>query len=104
MTLRPANSSLINRRNYAENRHGSASMKRSTAIDVQHAHFYDFKGEAQYLHRHTGVLTIEVADTMNDGVNGATETYEPGKTKDRCPLCGIELNENGVCPKCGYKK
>ena len=23
---------------------------------------------------------------------------------DRCPLCGIALNENGVCPKCGYKK
>ena len=20
------------------------------------------------------------------------------------PLCGIALNENGVCPKCGYKK
>lgn len=78
MTLRPANSSLINRRNYAENRHGSASMRRSTTIDVQHAHFYGFKGEAQYLHRHTGVLTIEVADTMNDG---ATETYEPCKTK-----------------------
>ena len=23
---------------------------------------------------------------------------------ERCPLCGIALNENGVCPKCGYKK
>ncbi|MDD4679998.1 MAG: rubredoxin, partial [Clostridia bacterium] len=31
--------------------------------------------------------------------------YEPQKeTKERCPLCGIVLNENGVCPKCGYKK
>ncbi|MGM9786531.1 MAG: hypothetical protein ACI3ZS_06805 [Candidatus Cryptobacteroides sp.] len=23
---------------------------------------------------------------------------------DRCPLCGISLDENGVCPKCGYCK
>lgn len=23
---------------------------------------------------------------------------------DHCPLCSIALNENGVCPKCGYKK
>ncbi len=22
----------------------------------------------------------------------------------RCPLCGIALKENGVCPKCGYTK
>ena len=25
---------------------------------------------------------------------------ETKKTIDRCPLCGIALNENGVCPKC----
>ena len=23
---------------------------------------------------------------------------------DRCPLCGVALNEEGVCPKCGYRK
>jgi 6-pyruvoyltetrahydropterin/6-carboxytetrahydropterin synthase len=41
--------------------------------------------------------------TFTSGVNGATEVYEPKKGKARCPLCGIALNENGVCPKCGYK-
>lgn len=42
--------------------------------------------------------------TFTSGVNGATEEYEPRKTIDRCPLCGIALGENGVCPKCGYRK
>jgi 6-pyruvoyltetrahydropterin/6-carboxytetrahydropterin synthase len=42
--------------------------------------------------------------TFTSGVNGATEEYEPRKDIERCPLCGIALNENGVCPKCGYKK
>jgi len=43
--------------------------------------------------------------TFTSGVNGATEEYELQKDIiDRCPLCGIALNENGVCPKCGYKK
>ena len=42
--------------------------------------------------------------TFTSGVNGATQEYEPGVSKDRCPLCGIELNEKDVCPKCGYKK
>ena len=42
--------------------------------------------------------------TFTSGVNGAVEEYTPGGEKERCPLCGIELNENGVCPKCGYKK
>ena len=41
--------------------------------------------------------------TFTSGVNGATEEYEPKKEIARCPLCGIALNENGVCPKCGYK-
>ena len=27
-----------------------------------------------------------------------------GEGKYRCPLCGVALNENGVCLKCGYKK
>jgi len=42
--------------------------------------------------------------TFTSGANGATEEYAAGKTKERCPLCGILLNEKGVCPKCGYKK
>ncbi len=36
-------------------------MRSITTLDLQYAHrFYGFKGEAQYLHGHTGVLTIEV--------------------------------------------
>ena len=42
--------------------------------------------------------------TFTSGVNGAIEEYEPHMTLDRCPLCGITLNENGACPKCGYRK
>ncbi len=188
-------------------------MRSFTTLDLQYAHrFYGFKGEAQYLHGHTGILTIEVEDSVNmgvnmvfpcneikktawdvlqnfdhalilreddpllpailgvyeaqgvkngapfnkqkgpafktelataypdcrlvvtketmtvegmikivydllkdklniakitftSGVNGATQEYGPEKRKekDRCPLCGIAMNENGVCPKCGYK-
>ena len=45
-------------------------MRSFTTIDLQYAHrFYGFKGEAQYLHGHTGVLTIEVEDTIENGVN-----------------------------------
>lgn len=187
-------------------------MRSFTTFSLQYAHrFYGFKGEAQYLHGHTGVLTIEVEDSINDGVNmvfpcneikktawdvlknfdhalilreddpllpavldvyekqgikdgapqnklkgeafktdlataypdcrlvvtketmtvegmikivydllkdklniakltftsgdnAACEEYEVNKTVERCPLCGIALNEQGVCPKCGYKK
>ncbi len=42
--------------------------------------------------------------TFTSGVNGAIEEYEAQGTKDRCPLCGVELDESGTCPKCGYKK
>ncbi len=189
-------------------------MRSFATLDLQYAHrFYGFKGEAQYLHGHTGVLTIEVEDTINEGVNmvfpcneiqkpawevlknfdhalvlreddpllpailgvyeaqgikdgapsnkmkgpafstelakaypecrlvvtketmtvegmikivydllkdklniakitftsgvnGAVQEYQTSglAEKDRCPLCGVTLNENGVCPKCGYKK
>ena len=45
-------------------------MRSITTLDLQYAHrFYKFKGEAQYLHGHSGLLTIEVEDTINDGVN-----------------------------------
>ena len=41
--------------------------------------------------------------TFTSGVNAATEDFEPGGAKERCPRCGIELVD-GVCPKCGYPK
>ena len=45
-------------------------MRSITTFDLQYAHrFYGFQGEAQYLHGHTGVLTIEVEDRINEGVN-----------------------------------
>ena len=45
-------------------------MRSITTFNLQYAHrFYGFKGEAQYLHGHTGVMTIEVQDTINEGVN-----------------------------------
>ena len=188
-------------------------MKSVATLELQYAHrFYGFKGEAQYLHGHSGILTIEVEDTINkgvnmvfpcneikktawellqnfdhalilreddpllpvvlevyekqgikngaptnqmkglafktelataypdsrlvvtketmtaegmidivyellkdklniskitfvSGVNTATEEYQVRKNLiERCPLCGIALDKNGVCPKCGYKK
>lgn len=187
-------------------------MKSITSFQLQYAHrFYGFKGEAQYLHGHTGVLTIEVEDTVNQGVNmvfpcneikktawellknfdhalvlrqddpilpaiigvyeeqgilnghpqnllkgpafktelataypdarivvtketmtvegmikivyellkdklnicritftsgenAASQDYTPASTVDRCPLCGIALDKDGSCPKCGYRK
>ena len=42
--------------------------------------------------------------TFTRGVNAASQEFEVKTQKDRCPLCGVELDENGVCPKCGYKK
>ena len=42
--------------------------------------------------------------TFTSGVNAATEEYSPVGEIDRCPLCGIALDADGVCPKCGYKK
>ncbi len=42
--------------------------------------------------------------TFSSGVNKASQCYEPHLEVERCPLCGIALDENGVCPKCGYKK
>lgn len=45
-------------------------MRSITKIELQYAHrFYRFQGEAQYLHGHTGVLTIEVEDSVEPGVN-----------------------------------
>ena len=56
-------------------------MKSITKFDLQYAHrFYGFKGEAQYLHGHTGVLTIEVEDSINMGVNMVFPCNEIKKT------------------------
>lgn len=187
-------------------------MRSITTFNLQYAHrFYGFKGEAQYLHGHTGIMTIEVEDDINEGVNmvypcneikkiawsvlknfdhalilrkddpilpailnvyekqgiidgtpqntmmgyafktdlaeaypkcrlvvtketmtvegmikitydllkdklnisritfvsgdnTATEEFEGCKTIERCPLCGVSLDDDGVCQKCGYVK
>ena len=42
--------------------------------------------------------------TFTSGVNAASAEFETHNQIDRCPLCGIALDENGVCSKCGYRK
>ena len=42
--------------------------------------------------------------TFTSGENAASEEYTDRKVIERCPLCGIALNEEGVCVKCGYRK
>ena len=42
--------------------------------------------------------------TFTSGVNAASAEFNTHNQIDRCPLCGIALNESGVCPKCGYRK
>ena len=41
---------------------------------------------------------------FTSGVNAAVEEYKPMGQKERCPLCGVLLNLDGICPKCGYRK
>ena len=56
-------------------------MRSITKIELQYApRFLNFKGEAQYLHGHTGVLTIEVEDTIEPGVNMVFPCNEIQKT------------------------
>ena len=56
-------------------------MRSITTLNLQYAHrFYGFRGEAQYLHGHTGTLTIEVEDTVNSGVNMVFPCNEIQKT------------------------
>lgn len=56
-------------------------MRSITTFDLQYAHrFYGFQGEAQYLHGHTGTLTIEVEDTIEQGVNMVFPCNEIQKT------------------------
>lgn len=42
--------------------------------------------------------------TFTSGVNAASEEFFVRMEIDRCPMCGIALDENGVCKKCGYRK
>lgn len=45
-------------------------MRSLTRLNIQYAHrFLNYEGEAQYLHGHTGLLTIEVAGDV-DGRTG----------------------------------
>lgn len=56
-------------------------MRSITTLEIQYAHrFFGFKGEAQYLHGHTGTLTIEVEGTINKGVNMVFPCNEIKKT------------------------
>ena len=56
-------------------------MRSFTTLDLQYAHrFYGFQGEAQYLHGHTGILTLEVEDSLNEGVNMVFPCNEIKKT------------------------
>lgn len=41
---------------------------------------------------------------FQSGDNTASEEYSVSGTVKRCPKCGVKLNENGICPKCGYKE
>ena len=42
--------------------------------------------------------------TFTSGVNAASAEFETKNEIDRCPLCGIALNENGICPKVRIQK
>ncbi len=56
-------------------------MKSQTTFTLQYAHrFLGFSGEAQYLHGHTGTLTIEVEDAVETGVNMVFPCNEIKKT------------------------
>ncbi|MCD8287140.1 MAG: 6-carboxytetrahydropterin synthase [Clostridia bacterium] len=56
-------------------------MRSIAKLELQYAHrFYGFRGEARYLHGHSGILTIEVEDTINDGVNMVFPCNEIQKT------------------------
>ena len=56
-------------------------MRSIATLQLQYAHrFYNFKGEAQYLHGHSGILTIETEDSINPGVNMVFPCNEIQKT------------------------
>ena len=73
-------------------------MRSITKLELQYAHrFYGFKGEAQYLHGHTGVLTLEVEDTIEPGVNMVFPCNEIQKT-----AWSVLKNFDHVCSKYDY--
>ena len=39
--------------------------------------------------------------TFTSGVNAVSAEFVTRNGIDRCPLCGVALNEEGVCLKCG---
>ena len=41
--------------------------------------------------------------TFTSGDNAASQKFKPKGSMERCPLCGVLLDEDGVCYKCGYK-
>ena len=52
-------------------------MRSITTLDLQYAHrFYGFQGEAQYLHGHSGVLTIEVENVRQTQREAAIVSYD----------------------------
>ncbi|MCQ2452702.1 MAG: 6-carboxytetrahydropterin synthase [Oscillospiraceae bacterium] len=56
-------------------------MRSIATLSLQYAHrFYGFRGEARYLHGHTGILTLEVEDSINPGVNMVFPCNEIQKT------------------------
>ena len=65
-----------------ENKECCCKKIRSVAkLEIQYAHrFYGFKGEAGYLHGHTGRLKLEVEDSINTGVNMVYPCNEIKKT------------------------
>jgi 6-pyruvoyltetrahydropterin/6-carboxytetrahydropterin synthase len=42
--------------------------------------------------------------TFTSGDNAAVQTFIADRSHDRCPRCGIDLDDRGICPKCGYRK
>lgn len=42
--------------------------------------------------------------TFTSRVNAASAEFQTNNKIDRCPLCGIALNENGVCPQMRVQK
>ena len=77
---------------------GANKMRSITKIELQYAHrFYRFQGEAQYLHGHTGVLTIEVEDSSSAGTVDfiiSDSTRLPITTDRKISIIPIMLNLN----------
>ncbi len=42
--------------------------------------------------------------TFVSGANAASQEYCPKGHVECCPVCGVALDKNGTCPKCGWQK